>query len=84
MTAVDLIGYAGALLTVATYAMRGPVALRVTGILSSLAFFLYGYMTDSRPVMLMETILLMLNVWRLAEMLREGEGRDVEAPSRAS
>lgn len=67
---VELIGYCGTALTVVAYAMRTSIRLRVAGILSSVAFLIYGYLTASYPVMLMEMILLPLNAMRLLEMLR--------------
>lgn len=67
---VELIGYCGTGLTVIAYAMKTSIRLRVAGILSSVAFLVYGYMTGSYPVMVMEMILLPLNALRLAEMVR--------------
>lgn len=66
---IELIGYCGTVLTIIAYAMRTSIRLRIAGILSSVAFLAYGYLTASYPVMLMEVILLPLNVIRLVEML---------------
>ena len=66
---IELIGYCGTGLTIVAYAMKASVHLRIAGILSSLAFLVYGYLTASYPVMLMEMILLPLNSFRLAETL---------------
>lgn len=67
---IELIGYAGTALTVIAYAMRSSIRLRIAGILSSLAFLVYGALTQSYPIMLMEMVLLPLNLWRLMQMLR--------------
>lgn len=67
---IELIGYCGTALTVVAWAMKTSIHLRVAGILSSVAFLLYGFLTASYPVMVMEVILLPLNVLRLVEMLR--------------
>ena len=67
---VEAIGYAGTSLTVAAWAMKTSMRLRIAGILSSLAFLLYGYLTQSYPVMIMEMILMPLNIMRLCEMMR--------------
>ncbi|MCJ8055146.1 cyclic nucleotide-binding domain-containing protein [Shinella curvata] len=67
---IELIGYCGTALTVVAWAMKTSIHLRVAGILSSIAFLLYGYLTASYPVMIMELILLPLNTLRLVEMLR--------------
>jgi CRP/FNR family cyclic AMP-dependent transcriptional regulator len=67
---VEAIGYAGTSLTIAAWAMKTSMRLRIAGILSSVAFLLYGYLTQSYPVMIMELILMPLNVMRLLEMMR--------------
>jgi CRP-like cAMP-binding protein len=67
---VEAIGYAGTSLTVAAWAMKTSMRLRIAGILSSVAFLLYGYLTQSYPVMIMEMILMPLNIMRLHEMMR--------------
>lgn len=66
---IELIGYAGTGLTVVAYAMRSSIRLRIAGILSSLAFLVYGALTQSYPIVLMEMVLLPLNLWRLVQML---------------
>lgn len=67
---VELIGYAGTALTIASYAMRRTTWLRIAGVGSSVAFLIYGYLVESYPVMLMEAILLPLNLARLLELRR--------------
>ena len=67
---IEVIGYCGTALTVVAWAMKTSIRLRVAGILSSVAFLFYGYLTASYPVMVMELILLPLNTLRLVEMLR--------------
>jgi CRP/FNR family cyclic AMP-dependent transcriptional regulator len=67
---VEAIGYAGTSLTVLAWSMKTSMRLRIAGILSSAAFLLYGYLTQSYPVMIMEMILMPLNIMRLIEMMR--------------
>jgi CHASE2 domain-containing sensor protein len=71
MNWVDAIGYSATAFTILAYAAKQLVALRVTAILSSLAFLSYGVLTHSSPITLMEAILLPVNVFRLVELLRQ-------------
>jgi hypothetical protein len=67
---VELIGYLGTGFTIATYAMKTMIPLRIAGVLSSVAFISYGFITHSYPVVATEVILLPLNALRLNEMLQ--------------
>lgn len=67
---MEAVGYLGTAFTVATYAMRTMIPLRIAGILSSVAFISYGLLTGSFPVVLTEMILLPLNAVRLYQMVK--------------
>jgi len=67
---VEGVGYLGTAFTIATYAMKTMVPLRIAGILSSIAFISYGTLTGSFPVVVTEAILLPLNMLRLHQMLQ--------------
>lgn len=69
---IECVGFAGTGLTLAAWGMKGPVALRVTGLASSVAFLGYGLLSDSLPVVVTEMLLMPLNAWRLHQHLREG------------
>ena len=61
--------------------MRTMIPLRLLGIASNVAFITYGYVEGLEPVLILHAILLPLNIYRLAEMIRlvrevEGAGRD--------
>lgn len=70
MQAVEMLGYLGALLTLATFSMKTMLHLRVVGIASNAAFIAYGLSSDVYPVLLLHVVLLPLNTWRLRQLLR--------------
>ena len=66
---IEGIGYAGAVLTVATYAVSTMIPLRILGLISSLTFLIYALITKDYPSALMEGTLVPLNAFKLAQML---------------
>lgn len=75
---VDLLGYLASALVLATFCTRGMAALRLLAITSNLAFILYAVQAGLPPVLLLHTLLLPVNAWRLAETLKRHG--DVTAP----
>ena len=69
MNYVTVIGFVAAGLVIATLSMRTMVPLRVIGIASNFAFVTYGFLFGSYPTVVLHSILLPLNVYRLREML---------------
>ena len=70
MQAMEVFGYLGALLTLATFSMKTMLHLRVVAIASNATFITYGLMGQVYPVLLLHTVLLPLNTWRLRQLLR--------------
>jgi hypothetical protein len=70
MSWVDAFGYAGALLTLATFSMKTMLHLRMVGIVANLAFISYGATGGVYPVLLLHLTLLPLNLWRLWQLQR--------------
>ena len=70
MDLTTIVGFIAAGLVIATLSMRTMVPLRVVGIVSNFAFVTYGFMFGSVPTIVLHTILLPLNVYRLREMLK--------------
>ncbi|HEV2189765.1 MAG TPA: cyclic nucleotide-binding domain-containing protein [Stellaceae bacterium] len=64
----ELLGYAAALCTLATFSMRTMVPLRCLGIASNLLFIGYGYFLPAYPVLLLHLTLLPINIVRLRQM----------------
>lgn len=70
MNWIEACGYAGALLTLGTFAMTKMIPLRVIGIGANLAFIGYGALAPIYPVLGLHAILLPLNALRLYQMLQ--------------
>ena len=69
MDFVTAVGFIAAALVVATLSMRRMIPLRVIGISSNIAFVTYGILFHSVPTVILHSILLPLNIYRLREML---------------
>ena len=67
---IEACGYAGALLTLGTFAMTKMIPLRIIGIAANLAFISYGALAPIYPVLGLHAILLPLNALRLYQMLQ--------------
>jgi CRP/FNR family transcriptional regulator, cyclic AMP receptor protein len=70
MQAMEMFGYLGALLTLATFSMKTMLHLRVVAIASNASFIAYGLLGHVYPVLLLHMVLLPLNTWRLRQLLR--------------
>jgi len=81
MNAIEAIGYLASALVLATFCMRGMVALRCMAIASNLAFIAYGVLADLGPVLVLHLLLLPVNVLRLAGR-RESTSTPWRAPTR--
>jgi hypothetical protein len=68
----DLVGYIASFLVVLTFYMDKMIALRVTALLSNVAFLAYGLSLELGPVVVLHGILLPLNCWRLRQLRRTG------------
>jgi CRP/FNR family transcriptional regulator, cyclic AMP receptor protein len=66
----DPLGYLASLLVLATFSMRGMVALRALAIASNLAFIGYAALAQIYPVLLLHALLLPVNLSRLSQALR--------------
>src|SRR5690348_14407503 len=65
MHTAELIGYAAAIVTIATFMMKTMIPLRVCGIAANFLFIAYGYLDAAYPPLVLHLILLPLNVARL-------------------
>jgi CRP/FNR family transcriptional regulator, cyclic AMP receptor protein len=63
-------GYFASLLVLATFSVRGMVALRTLAIASNLAFIGYAALAQIYPVLLLHALLLPVNLSRLSQALR--------------
>jgi len=67
---IELIGYLGAGLMVATLAMRTMIPLRIVGIVSNVVQIAYAVMAGIPPMLIQHGILLPMNLYRLHEQVR--------------
>jgi hypothetical protein len=63
----DALGWLASALVLATFCMRGMVALRLTAIASNLAFIVWGLSAGIHPVLMLHVLLLPLNTIRLMQ-----------------
>ena len=66
---VDILGYFGAVLTLSVYSMKRMIPLRIVGICANCVFIAYGFFAAVYPQMLVHSLLLPINVYRLREMV---------------
>jgi len=69
MSYVDIVGYAAALAVLGTFCMSTMVPLRILAVVSNVLFGLYGVLADLYPVFFLHSILLPINLFKLATML---------------
>jgi CRP-like cAMP-binding protein len=67
---IEVFGYAGAFLTLGTFAMTKMIPLRTIGIGANFAFISYGALAPIYPVLALHAILLPLNSLRLYQMMQ--------------
>jgi hypothetical protein len=66
----ELIGFVASALVLATFAMKDMRRLRVTAIVSNVAFIAYATFFDLLPILILHVLLLPLNVVRLRDECR--------------
>jgi CRP/FNR family transcriptional regulator, cyclic AMP receptor protein len=67
---IQIIGFVGAALMVATLAMRNMIPLRVAGIVSSIFQIVFALLAGITPMLIQHSILLPMNAYRLHEQMR--------------
>jgi len=80
---IDVMGYAASSLTLATFAQRTMLPMRVMAIGANICFIGYGAMGWFLPVLALHVILLPINLVRLRSLLgRSGDaGEPAGAPA---
>lgn len=66
----DYVGYFASVLVLFTFCARTMIPLRLIALGSNVAFLTYGALLHLYPVLLLHVILMPVNLWRLAEILR--------------
>ncbi|HVL58017.1 MAG TPA: cyclic nucleotide-binding domain-containing protein [Burkholderiaceae bacterium] len=70
MTVIEILGYVGAAVIIATYSMKTMIPLRTFGIVGNCIFIVYGFSAAAYPTMVLHLVLLPLNSVRLYQMLQ--------------
>jgi hypothetical protein len=84
MNLPEILGYATAVLLIASFAMKTIMRLRILAIAGSVVLIVYAILVQHWPLLVIAAILAAVNVWRLVEMRRLiGAARAVSAGSRA-
>jgi hypothetical protein len=68
---IDIIGYAASGLTLATFAQRTMLPMRIMAVGANICFIGYGAMGQFIPVLALHVILLPVNVVRLRALLNQ-------------
>jgi hypothetical protein len=66
----ELLGYLASSLVLMTFSVRSMALLRLLALLSNVAFVGYAWTAGLAPVLLLHTMLLPLNLWRLWQEVR--------------
>jgi len=66
----EIVGYVASALLLATFSVRTMIPLRILGIGSCVAFWIYGVLNGLVPIIILHTILIPVNVYRYFEMQR--------------
>jgi hypothetical protein len=77
---VDMVGYAAALAVLGSFCMTTLVPLRILAVVSNLLFGAYGMMAHLYPVFVLHSILLPINLFKLAR-LQVFAGADAQVDS---
>jgi hypothetical protein len=68
MSWIDIVGYSAAFAVLGSFCMTTIMSLRVLAIVSNILFAVYGILAHLYPVFLLHTILLPINVFKLARL----------------
>jgi hypothetical protein len=66
MSWIDIVGYSAALAVLGSFCMSTIVPLRILAVVSNVLFGLYGLLAHLYPVFLLHSILLPINLFKLA------------------
>lgn len=64
---IDVSGFVAAGLVLATFSAKRMISLRVLGITSNVAFILYAVLAHLFPILVLHSIMLPLNLFRLRQ-----------------
>lgn len=73
MRAAEFVGYLASTLVFATFYMKTLTPMRLVAIASNVAFIGYAYLGHMHPILVLHSVLLPLNIWRLQQMRPQAE-----------
>jgi CRP/FNR family cyclic AMP-dependent transcriptional regulator len=78
-----LLGFLGAVLTLASYLMKSMMPLRVVALASNFAFVAYGYLESALPSLMLYAAMIPINakkVWEMKKLVRAIENAKSDTP----
>ncbi|MDX1658995.1 MAG: hypothetical protein R3343_09265 [Nitriliruptorales bacterium] len=72
-TVYELIGYVGSGLVVVSLMMRSILRLRIVNLIGALVFTVYGVLIDAPPVWVVNGAIVLIDLYHLAGIARQGE-----------
>jgi hypothetical protein len=70
-TSADYLGYLGALCVLTAFSVRQLSLLRAISIIGNITFIAYAAAAGLAPVLLMNSVLLLMNLYRLAQLWQD-------------
>jgi len=86
MTTLEVLGYVGGVLVFSTFYLKTMIPLRLVAIASNIVYIAYSALAGLLPILVLHTLLLPLNIWRLIEVgqlirkVRASAQSDLRAP----
>jgi len=77
---VDVLGYAASGLTLATFAQRTMLPMRIMAIGANVCFIGYGAIGSFMPILTLHLVLLPINLARLHMLVRQSAPEAVRSP----
>jgi hypothetical protein len=71
----DVCGWLASGLVLGTFSVKSMRLLRIIGIGSNVAFISYGLLASTPPILVLHSLLLPINIYRLAQMPHGGQPR---------
>ncbi|MDK4681052.1 YgjV family protein [Kingella negevensis] len=71
MNALEIFGYVAMLIVAVSFLMKDVLKLRITNAVGDVMFVIYGLMTNTIPVALLNTLVTGINVYYIIKILKE-------------
>ena len=76
MGGVEMLGYLAMVAVGVSIAMKKTYYLRIWNLTGAVLFTIYGYLIESNPVMILNIILTLLNIYYLVQMAKSKDKAD--------